>query len=75
MRRLVSHTETHQGRVVLGYQHGKGTSDCSSFSEKETHRIKQGAHRYWRQEVSARRDPQREANIVVEALYKHQASD
>lgn len=74
MRRLVSHTETHQGRV-LGYLHGKGTSDCSSCGEEETRRIKQGAHRYWRQEATALRDPQREANVVVEALYKHQASD
>lgn len=74
MRSPVSHPETHQGRV-LGYPHGKGTSNCSFFSEKETRKIKQGAHRYWRQEATALRDPQREANIVVEALYKHQASD
>lgn len=74
MRNPVSHPETHQGRV-LGYPHGKDSSNGSFFSEKESRKIKQGAHRYWRQEATALRDPQREENIVVEALYKHQASD
>ena len=59
----------------MGYPHGKGTSDCSFFGEKETRRIEQGAHRYWRQEATALRDPQGEENMVVDALYKHQASD
>jgi len=75
VRWLVSHTETPHGRSVLDHQHGKGTSDYSSYGDKETSRINRGAHRYWRQEATTLRDPHREANIVVEALYKHQASD
>ncbi len=68
------HTEKHQGRD-LGYLHGKGDSDGPSRSAEEARRIKQGAHSYRRQESTTRRDPQREANIVVETLHKHQASD
>jgi hypothetical protein len=70
----VRHTEKHQGRD-LGYLHGQDDSDCPSCSEEEARRIKQGAHSYRRQEAAARRDPQRETNIVEETLYKHQASD
>ncbi len=68
------HTEKHQGRV-LGHLHGEDASDCLSCSEAETRRIKQGAHSYRRREAAARRDPQRETDIVVETLYKYQASD
>jgi hypothetical protein len=71
----VRHTEKHQGRVLWGYLDAKGASDRPSCSEEEAQRIKQGAHSYLRQEAAARRDRQREADIVVETLYKHQASD
>ena len=72
--RLVRHPERHQG-TVWGYLHGKSAGDCPSCSEEETRRIKQGAHSYLRREVATRRDPQREADIVVESLNKYQASD
>jgi hypothetical protein len=72
--RLVRHPEKHQGRV-WSYLHGKSVSDCPSCSEEEARRIKQGAHSYRRREVATRRDPQREADIVVETLNKYQSSD
>ena len=43
--------------------------------EEEARRLKQGAHRYRRQEALARRDRRRESDIVVEQLKKEQASD
>ena len=73
--KLVRPTEKHQGRVLLGYLDAKGARDRPSCSEEEAQRIKQGAHSYWRREAAACRDRQREADIVVETLYKHQASD
>ena len=74
VRHTERHTEKHQGRV-LGYLRGEDANNCPSCSEMETRRIKQGAHSYRRQEVAARRNPQRETDIVVETLYKYQASD
>ena len=66
--------EKHQS-TVWGYLHAKSVSDCPSCSEEEARRIKQGAHSYRRREVATRRDPQREADIVLETLNKYQASD
>jgi hypothetical protein len=43
--------------------------------EEEARRLKQGAHRYRRQEALARRDRRRESDIVVEQLNKEQPSD
>ena len=43
--------------------------------EEEVRRLKQGAHRYRRQEALARRDRRRESDIVVEQLKKEQPSD
>jgi hypothetical protein len=43
--------------------------------EEEARRLKQGAHRYRRQEALARRDRRRESEIVVEQLNKEQPSD
>ena len=43
--------------------------------EEEARRLKQGAHRYRRQETLARRDRRRESDIVVEQLKKEQPSD
>ena len=43
--------------------------------EEEARRLKQGAHRYRRQEALARRDRRREIDIVVEQLKKEQPSD
>ena len=43
--------------------------------EEEARRLKQGAHRYRRQEALARRDRRRESDIVVEQLKKEQPSD
>jgi len=43
--------------------------------EEESRRLKQGAHRYRRQEALARRDRCRESDIVVKLLKKEQASD
>lgn len=43
--------------------------------EEETRRLRQGAHRYHRQEAKACRDPERETAILVEKLRKEQASD
>ena len=43
--------------------------------EEEARRLKQGAHRYRRQEALARRDRRRESEIVVEQLKKEQPSD
>jgi hypothetical protein len=71
---LVRHTENHQGRAS-GHLHCKGASDRPSCIEQEARRIKQGAHGYLRREAAARRDPRREADILVATLYKHQASD
>ena len=68
------HPEKHQG-TVLGYLHGKSVSVCPSCIEEEARRIKQGAHSYRRREAATRRDPQREADIVVATLNKYQASD
>jgi hypothetical protein len=43
--------------------------------EEEARRLKQGAHRYRRQEALARRDRRRESDIVVEQLKKEQTSN
>jgi len=43
--------------------------------EEEARRLKQGIHRYRRQEAAARRDPEKEAAILVERCKKEQASD
>ena len=43
--------------------------------EEETRRLRQGAHRYRRQEAMVCRNPEREAAILVEKLKKEQASD
>jgi hypothetical protein len=43
--------------------------------EEEARRLKQGTHRYLRQEAAARRDSEKEAAILVEQGKKEQASD
>jgi hypothetical protein len=43
--------------------------------EEDTRRLKQGAHRYRRQEAMTCRDPEKEVNILVEKLKKELASD
>ena len=43
--------------------------------QEETRRLRQGAHRYRRQEAMVRRNPEREVAILVEKLKKEQASD
>jgi hypothetical protein len=43
--------------------------------EEEARRLKQGAHRYRRQEALARRDRLRERDVLVEQLKKEQPSD
>jgi hypothetical protein len=43
--------------------------------EEEARSLKQGAHRYRRQEALARRDRRRESEILVEQLKKEQPSD
>jgi hypothetical protein len=43
--------------------------------EEEARRLKQGAHRYRRQEALSRRDRRREREVLVEQLKKEQASD
>jgi hypothetical protein len=65
--RLVRHPEKRQG-TVLGYLHAKSVGDRPSYIEEEARRIKRGAHSYRRRETAARRDPQREADIMVETL-------
>ncbi len=43
--------------------------------EEEARRLKQGAHRFRRQEALARRDRLRESETLVEQLKKEQPSD
>jgi hypothetical protein len=43
--------------------------------EEEARRLKQGAHRYRRQEAKVCRDPERQTAILVEKCKKDQASD
>jgi hypothetical protein len=43
--------------------------------EREARRLRRGAHRRLREESAARRDPEREAAILVEKLRWAQASD
>jgi hypothetical protein len=43
--------------------------------EEDTRRLKQGVHRYRRQEAMTCRDPKKEVNILVEKLKKEQPSD
>ena len=43
--------------------------------QEEARRLKQGAHKYRRQEALDRRVRRRESEIVVEQLKKEQASD
>jgi hypothetical protein len=43
--------------------------------EEEARRLKQGAHRYRRQEAKVCRDPERQTAILVEKCKKDQASN
>ena len=43
--------------------------------EREARRLRRGAHRCFREEFAARRDPEREAAILVEKLKWAQPSD
>jgi hypothetical protein len=43
--------------------------------EEDTRRLKQGRHTYRRLEAKVCRDPEKEAEILVEKLKKEQASD
>ena len=43
--------------------------------EEEDRRLREGAHRYLRQEALTRRDRSREREILVEQLKKEQPSD
>ena len=43
--------------------------------QEEARRLREGAHRYRRQEARACRDRRREREILVEQLKKEQASD
>ena len=43
--------------------------------EADSRRLKQGAHRYRRQEAMVFRDPAKEVNILVAKLRKQQPSD
>jgi hypothetical protein len=43
--------------------------------EEEARRLKQGTHRYRRQEAAARRDREKEVAILVEQCKKEEASD
>jgi hypothetical protein len=43
--------------------------------EREARRLRRGAHRCFREEFAARRDPEWEAAILVEKLKRAQASD
>ena len=43
--------------------------------KEEARRLKQGAHRYRRQEALTRRDRRREREVLVKQLKKEQASD
>jgi hypothetical protein len=43
--------------------------------EDDARRLKQGAHRYRRQEAKVCRNPEREVAILVEKLKKEQPSD
>ena len=47
----------------------------NSALDEHTQRLKQGAHRYRRQEAMTCRDPEKEVEILVEKLKKEQASD
>ena len=43
--------------------------------EVDTRRLKQGVHRYRRQEAMVCRDPEKEVDILVEKLKKEHLSD
>ena len=43
--------------------------------EEESRRLREGAHRYLRQEALTRRDRRREREILVKQLEKGQSSD
>jgi len=43
--------------------------------EREARRLRRGVHRCLREESAARRDPEREAAILVEKLKRAQAGD
>ena len=43
--------------------------------EREVRRLRRGVHRCLREESAARRDPEREAAILVEKLKRAQAGD
>ena len=43
--------------------------------EREARRLRRGVHRCLREESAARRDPEREAAILVRKLERAQASD
>ena len=49
--------------------------DRNHALEADSRRLKQGAHRYRRQEAMVCRDPEKEVNILVEKLKKEQPSD
>jgi hypothetical protein len=51
------------------------SKDANRGLQEESRRLKQGAHRYRRQEALARRDRLRERDILVELLKKEQPSD
>ena len=60
-------------------QVGKEPQDATEPQEpcplRRHRRLKQGAHRYRRQEAMTCRDPEKEVNILVEKLKKEQPSD
>jgi hypothetical protein len=43
--------------------------------EQEARRLRRGAHRCLREEFAARRDPEREAAVLVEKLERARATD
>jgi hypothetical protein len=53
----------------------QGRQDRNQSFEEATRRLKQGAHRYRRQEAATRRNREWEAAILVEKCKKEQASD
>ena len=51
------------------------SQDANRGLLEEARRLKQGTHRYRRQEALTRRDRRKEMDILVEQLKKGQASD
>ena len=54
---------------------GQSSPSRRQALEEDTRGLKQGVHRYRRQEAMTCRDPEKEVNIVVEKLKKEQPSD